>query len=601
MQTTRVPFREEELEITGKYRPAPYGMLPGVPDWEYTYNRPVSPVENFKLAFSGQKPYWMPHVGWCDCDIKVFRPRIHVDNIWSHCLCDGEVTEGARYNWESNVGTGWFGLKWVFVPVAGGSTVMPGNPMIEDMNDWEEILQWPNLDELDFDDMAKKNEEFLGTGLANQLGVLNGFWERLISLMDVEGAAVALIDEDQKEAVKSFFDRYVDLLIDYVARVKKSCPNIHCVLLHDDWGHSTGAFFSLETCREMIVPYLRRLTDFVHSEGMFFELHSCGKGQTLVPAMIEAGIPSFKMYMTYPAMMIGDEDMFNALRKMKELGGIAGVHCENAGVIDALIAEKKAAGELSPSSHPLCRPSILEAEAVSRLLKMAEVADVPVVIVHLSSEAGLREVEAARARGQKVYVETCPHYLLLQDDLYSLPDFEGAKYICAPPLRKEEDNDALWAALANGAVQTISTDHCSFTLGQKDAGREDFTKIPGGMPGVETRGVLLYTYGVVTERITAERMVELLSTAPAKLYGAYPRKGQIAEGADADIVVYDPNGIRKISAKDQVCNVDYAPYEGYELSGHIAQVWLRGNLAVEDGNILSDHSGKYIPRGKCSL
>ncbi|MBR4308031.1 MAG: dihydropyrimidinase [Oscillospiraceae bacterium] len=320
-----------------------------------------------------------------------------------------------------------------------------------------------------------------------------------------------------------------------------------------------------------------------------------------LPKMFEQGISSFKMYMTYPAMMIGDEDMFNALRKMKELGGIAGVHCENAGVIDALIAEKKAAGELSPSSHPLCRPSILEAEAVSRLLKMAEVADVPVVIVHLSSEAGLREVEAARARGQKVYVETCPHYLLLQDDLYSLPDFEGAKYICAPPLRKEEDNDALWAALANGAVQTISTDHCSFTLGQKDAGREDFTKIPGGMPGVETRGVLLYTYGVVTERITAERMVELLSTAPAKLYGAYPRKGQIAEGADADIVVYDPNGIRKISAKDQVCNVDYAPYEGYELSGHIAQVWLRGNLAVEDGNILSDHSGKYIPRGKCSL
>ena len=320
-----------------------------------------------------------------------------------------------------------------------------------------------------------------------------------------------------------------------------------------------------------------------------------------LPKMFEQGISSFKMYMTYPAMMIGDEAMFKALRKMKELGGIAGVHCENAGVIDALIAEKKAAGDLAPSSHPQCRPAILEAEAISRLLKMAEVADVPVVIVHLSSEAGLREVEAARVRGQKVFVETCPHYLLLQDELYSLPDFEGAKYVCAPPLRRDEDNDALWEALRNGAVQTISTDHCSFTLKQKDAGREDFTKIPGGMPGVETRGVLLYTYGVVTDRISAERMVELLSEAPAKLYGAYPRKGRLAVGADADIVVYDPNGIRRITAKDQVCAVDYAPYEGYEISGHIAQVWLRGTLAVEEGEILADRGGQYIPRGKSVL
>ncbi len=320
-----------------------------------------------------------------------------------------------------------------------------------------------------------------------------------------------------------------------------------------------------------------------------------------LPKMFEQGISSFKMYMTYPAMMIGDEAMFKALRKMKELGGIAGVHCENAGVIDALIAEHKAEGKRSPASHPECRPSVLEAEAISRLLKMAEVADVPVVIVHLSSEAGLREVEAARARGQKVYVETCPHYLLLQDDLYSLPDFEGAKYICAPPLRKENDNEALWKALKDGSVQTVSTDHCSFTLKQKDAGRDDFTKIPGGMPGVETRGVLLYTYGVVQNRISAERMVEVLSTAPAKLYGAYPRKGCIAEGSDADIVVYDPEGVSKITADDQACNVDYAPYEGYGLSGHISKVYLRGTLSVDEGEILCDRGGQYIPRSKCSL
>ena len=320
-----------------------------------------------------------------------------------------------------------------------------------------------------------------------------------------------------------------------------------------------------------------------------------------LPRMFEEGISSFKMYMTYPAMMIGDEDMFKALQKMKELGGIAGVHCENAGVIDALIAEKKAAGELSPAAHPLCRPPLLEAEAVGRLLKMAAVADVPVVIVHLSSEDGLKEVLAARARGQKVYVETCPHYLLMEDSLYSKPDFEGAKYVCAPPLRKKQDNEALWQGIAASEIQTVSTDHCSFTLKQKAAGREDFTKIPGGMPGVETRGVLLYTYGVAAGKISAEKMAEVLSEAPAKLYGAFPRKGHIAEGADADIVVYDPEGESIITAKDQVANVDYAPYEGTKIAGHISQVWLRGKLSVEEGKLLGEPEGKYIPRGKCSL
>lgn len=317
-----------------------------------------------------------------------------------------------------------------------------------------------------------------------------------------------------------------------------------------------------------------------------------------LPQMFEQGVSSFKMYLTYPAMMIGDGNIFLALQKLRELGGIAGVHCENAGVIDALIAEKKAAGELTPATHPKCRPAVLEAEAIGRLLKMARLADIPVVVVHLSSQAGLREIEAARALGQKVYVETCPHYLLMDDSLYSLPDFEGAKYVCAPPLRKKLDNEALWDALANGEIQTVSTDHCSFTLQQKAAGRDDFTKIPGGMPGVETRGVLLYTYGVAAGRITAERMAEVLSEAPAKLYGAFPRKGHIAAGADADIVVYDPNGQTEISAKDQVANVDYAPFEGTKIAGHIAQVWLRGKCAVEEGKVLDDRGGKYIPRGK---
>ena len=185
-----------------------------------------------------------------------------------------------------------------------------------------------------------------------------------------------------------------------------------------------------------------------------------------LPQMFDEGISSFKMYMTYPAMMIGDEAMFHALREMKRLGGIVGVHCENAGMIDALIAEKKAAGALSPASHPLCRPAEAEAEAVGRLLKLARVADVPVMIVHLSTAAALREVEAARGLGQKVFVETCPHYLLLDDSRYSLPDFAGARYVCAPPLRKKLDNERLWKALADPAYFQGNVDYYIRTAGR---------------------------------------------------------------------------------------------------------------------------------------
>ena len=316
-----------------------------------------------------------------------------------------------------------------------------------------------------------------------------------------------------------------------------------------------------------------------------------------IPAMFAAGIPSFKMYMTYPAMMIGDQDLFYALKELKKYGGIAGVHCENAGVIDALIAEHKAAGKLAPSSHPECRPNPLEAEAVAHLLRIAEVADVPIVIVHLSTKEALLEVMHARARGQKVYVETCPHYLLLDDSRYYQDDYSAsARYICAPPLRKKEDQDVLWKALANGTIQTVSTDHCSFTLQQKDAGKGDFSKIPGGLPGVETRGELLYTYGVAAGRITKEQMCALLSENPARLYGAYPRKGVLAPGSDADIVVYDPSADHTITAATLHSQAGYTPFEGFAVTGGIAQVYLRGQLAVDHGTCKAGPIGTYIPR-----
>ena len=321
-----------------------------------------------------------------------------------------------------------------------------------------------------------------------------------------------------------------------------------------------------------------------------------------IPQMFEAGISSFKMYMTYPAMMIGDQDLFSALLELKKYGGIAGVHCENAGVIDALIAQHKADGRLAPASHPECRPNPLEAEAVAHLLRIAEVADVPVVIVHLSTREALHEVFAARERGQRVYVETCPHYLILDDSRYRQDDFDAAAgYICAPPLRTKPDQDALWKALANGTVQTISTDHCSFTREQKRAGRDDFTKIPGGLPGVESRGLLLYTYGVAAGRITKEQMCALLAENPARLYGAYPRKGVLAVGSDADIVVLDPNAEGIFSAAQEHSAAGYTPYEGMARRGAIERVYLRGQLVVKDGDLVAKNAGQYIARGVGAL
>ena len=321
-----------------------------------------------------------------------------------------------------------------------------------------------------------------------------------------------------------------------------------------------------------------------------------------IKEMVDGGIPSFKMYMTYPAMMIGEKDMYFALKRLKDVGGIVGVHCENSGIIDALIAEKKSAGEMGPSSHPRTRPNGLEAEAVSHLLRLAEQVDTPVIIVHLSTKEALEEVRAARNRGQTVYVETCPQYLLLEDSVYDDPDFtQAAKYICAPPLRSVADQEALWLALGDGEIQTVCTDHCSFTTAQKRVGQYDFTKIPGGLPGVETRGVLLYSAGVATGRITEADMCRVLSENVAKLYGCWPRKGVIAPGSDADIVVYDPHADSVITVAGQLQNVDYNPYEGFQTQGSIAQVYLRGTLSVDHGVVLAENHGQFIPRGKPCL
>ena len=314
--------------------------------------------------------------------------------------------------------------------------------------------------------------------------------------------------------------------------------------------------------------------------------------------MIEEGITSFKLYMTYPAMMVEDRDLYKILKKLNECGCFAGVHCENAGVIDALIEEAKKEGRLGPENHPLVRPDTMEAEAVHRLLVIAKEAGAPVMVVHLTNKKAYEEIVKARENGQTVFAETCPQYLLLDDSAYSKPDFGGAVYVCAPPLRKKEDQDCLWKALANGQIQTVATDQCSFTLEQKAMGKEDFTKIPGGLPGVQTRGTLLYTYGVREGKITVEQMCRLLSENPAKLYGVYPKKGALLEGSDGDIVVFDPEKESVISAQTHAYNTDNNPFEGFALHGDIDKVFLRGNLVVEGGKVVEEKTGEYVKRGK---
>lgn len=292
MHKERPAFNQTELDVIGGH---PCGALemfkhmgfPPMPPVEPLFNRPITCKENYKLAVSGEKPYWTPTSGWAYCDVNVYRPRIFPDNVASRIVYDGQEPIEYSDGYEMK---GWFDLTWVFVPAAGGATVKPGSPLIEDMNDWEKLIKWPDLDALDWESTAKKDAKYLDTPQMNQLCLLNGFWERLMSLMDVSGAAIALIDEDQTDAVKAFFDKYADFLVDCIGRMKKACPQIDGVLIHDDWGHQNGSFFSLDTVMEMIVPYLRRVTDYVHSQGMIFELHSCGKGQSLVPAYIASGV-----------------------------------------------------------------------------------------------------------------------------------------------------------------------------------------------------------------------------------------------------------------------------------------------------------------------
>ncbi|GAA0181703.1 dihydropyrimidinase [Clostridium sediminicola] len=315
-----------------------------------------------------------------------------------------------------------------------------------------------------------------------------------------------------------------------------------------------------------------------------------------IEEMFKRGVSSFKLYMAYD-IKVNDGEIYEILSKVKEYGGIVSMHCENGELVKKLTKIQLKKGNTAPSAHPLSRPNYVEAEAISRYTYIAGLVDVPVNIVHLSTAEGLEEARKARKRGQKVYVETCPQYLLFDDSKYALYGFEGAKYILSPPLRKQKDIDELWNGIRNKEIDTIGTDHCSFNFEQKKIGIDDFSKIPNGIPGVEHRPALIYTYGVNKNIITQEQMCGLLSENIAKMLNVYPQKGTISVGSDADIVIWNKTHREVISWSNQSQNVDHTPYEGIDTLGKAKHVFLRGKHVVQNGKLALKNTGRFISRG----
>ncbi len=325
-------------------------------------------------------------------------------------------------------------------------------------------------------------------------------------------------------------------------------------------------------------------------------------------AIRHEGVSSFKMFMAYPgSVMVDDATIFQAMRLVGQHGGMVALHAENGTIIELLIQEALAQGHTAPRYHALTRPAIMEGEATHRGIKLAELAEAPVYFVHLSAQEALKHVVEARDLGVPVFAETCPHYLFFDESVYESEDFDVARYVMTPPLRSKAAQNALWTALRTDDLQLISTDHCPFCMkeghlgriNQKPHGRHDFSKIPNGIPGVETRLTTIYDGGVRSGRISLNRLVELTATAPAKLFGLFPRKGTIAVGSDADLVLFDAGRPHVISAATQHGNCDFTLFEGREVTGTVHRVLLRGEVIVDGEAWLGrTGAGQYVARGE---
>lgn len=314
----------------------------------------------------------------------------------------------------------------------------------------------------------------------------------------------------------------------------------------------------------------------------------------------EHGITSFKVFMAYKgAIMVDDGELYQVMKQAAKLGAVVTVHAENGDAVFNLQKELVAAGKLGPEYHPVSRPSAIEGEATERALMMAHLHGTRAYIVHMTCKEAVQALERAKLRGQRCYGETCPQYLLLDDSVFAKPDFEGSSYVMSPPIRPGNvgHHDALWTGLTSGMLDSVGTDHCPFTMEQKRMGKDDFTRIPNGAAGIEDRLAMLYTYGVCDGHFDLQRMVALGSTNPARIFGLYPRKGTVAVGSDADLVIYDPTGESVRSARTHHSKSDRSIFEGFKVRGKPTHVIVNGRIQFRDGKLdVERGAGRFIQR-----
>ncbi len=381
----------------------------------------------------------------------------------------------------------------------------------------------------------------------------------------------------------------------------------------DDWrsgaiaaacgGTTTVIDFVAPEPGERLASALTRRRAGANSAAIDYGLHMTitdAEAETLaqIPDVVAAGVPTFKTYTTFEGVRLDDGQLLAVMAAVGDANGMVLAHCESDAIVRRCTATLLAAGETGPGAYPRSRPIPAEVEAVGRVLALAEVAKAPLYVVHISTARGAAALREARARGQRVYGETCPQYLLLTQVAYGRPGLEAAKFVCTPPLRAVMDNAALWKALVREDVQVVATDHCPFNVaGQKELGRDDFTQIPAGLPSIELRLALVYGFGVVAKRLSLQRWVDVCCTAPARLFGLYPRKGTLLPGADADIVLFDPEQRVRVTQERLHEQVDYTPYQGLHLYGAPVMTLARGCVIAREGEFVGQvGAGRFLTR-----